>query len=631
MINKFPVEGGSQGGGSSSPAPTPTPPATTVTGNAVVSSAVAAEGDEVTVTVSLGENTAIAAYGAKLVYDETALQLVSMCEGDFCDVVNADIGMAAGWDPENVTSGSLFEATFKILAVAGDYTVDVEFETISTANASSEYVAMNVTPGTISVRCEHAWNNGVVAKESTCTEAGEKVYTCTKCGETKIESIPETDHIVGDIQHDETHHWYECETVGCGVLVNVAPHQGGMATCSAKAVCSVCNVEYGEINPSNHIGGTATCTTKAVCELCGVEYGTINANNHVGETEIRNYVAEDCGNNGYSGDVWCLDCNQQIRSGYTVSATDIHVEKEVINFEFPDCGNKGYTGDVYCHDCGWIIESGIPIAETGKHTGGEATCCAKAVCDVCAQAYGDYDASNHAGGTEIRDKSLTYTGDTYCLGCGELIAQGKVIQSTYATGSAIVSNVSGKQGDEVTVTVSLGENTALGCFGAQLIYDSSALQLVSMAQGDFGNENGSFHVEVNPDIAVAGGYASNGDVFSGVLFTATFKILEERGTYTIDVEFDSESTTNAFAEYVEMNVTAGTVTVAPKYKTGDADGSGSINTVDAMLVSQYYAGYDVDIDPYSADVNGDGYANARDAMLICQYYVKLIDKFPVEY
>ena len=38
-------------------------------------------------------------------------------------------------------------------------------------------------------QCEHEWNR-VVNKDSTCTEVGEAVLTCTKCGEKKTEEIP---------------------------------------------------------------------------------------------------------------------------------------------------------------------------------------------------------------------------------------------------------------------------------------------------------------------------------------------------------------------------------------------------------------------------------------------------------
>ena len=44
------------------------------------------------------------------------------------------------------------------------------------------------------VHKEHVWNDGEISKDSTCTEAGEKVYTCKVCGETKTEAIEALDH-----------------------------------------------------------------------------------------------------------------------------------------------------------------------------------------------------------------------------------------------------------------------------------------------------------------------------------------------------------------------------------------------------------------------------------------------------
>lgn len=40
----------------------------------------------------------------------------------------------------------------------------------------------------------HTWNEGVVTKEPTCTEAGVKTYTCTVCKETKTEAIAALGH-----------------------------------------------------------------------------------------------------------------------------------------------------------------------------------------------------------------------------------------------------------------------------------------------------------------------------------------------------------------------------------------------------------------------------------------------------
>ena len=40
----------------------------------------------------------------------------------------------------------------------------------------------------------HSFDSGVVTKEPTCTEAGVRTYTCSACGETKTESIPAKGH-----------------------------------------------------------------------------------------------------------------------------------------------------------------------------------------------------------------------------------------------------------------------------------------------------------------------------------------------------------------------------------------------------------------------------------------------------
>ena len=44
------------------------------------------------------------------------------------------------------------------------------------------------------VHTEHKWDEGVVTKEATCTEAGKKTYTCTVCKETKTEKIEAAGH-----------------------------------------------------------------------------------------------------------------------------------------------------------------------------------------------------------------------------------------------------------------------------------------------------------------------------------------------------------------------------------------------------------------------------------------------------
>ena len=104
----------------------------------------------------------------------------------------------------------------------------------------------------------HTWNNGTITTAPTCTKAGERTYTCTECGATKIEPIPATGHSwKSDWTSDATHHWHECANESCDVTDNAgkngyAEHSGGKATCTQNAVCEICKESSGSLDPNNH-------------------------------------------------------------------------------------------------------------------------------------------------------------------------------------------------------------------------------------------------------------------------------------------------------------------------------------------------------------------------------------------
>ncbi len=52
------------------------------------------------------------------------------------------------------------------------------------------YVTESVEVSITRQACTHTWDAGVVTKEATPTEKGEKTYTCTVCKETKTEEVP---------------------------------------------------------------------------------------------------------------------------------------------------------------------------------------------------------------------------------------------------------------------------------------------------------------------------------------------------------------------------------------------------------------------------------------------------------
>lgn len=114
-------------------------------------------------------------------------------------------------------------------------------------------------------------------------------------------------HEYTTLKTDESEHWYECV---CGDKSGIEAHKGGAATCTTLAVCSVCSESYGEFREHNHTalennetqhwyecvcgdkdsienhkGGTATYTELAVCSICNVSYGNLK----VPSTQMKTY------------------------------------------------------------------------------------------------------------------------------------------------------------------------------------------------------------------------------------------------------------------------------------------------------------------------------------------------------
>ena len=250
------------------------------------------------------------------------------------------------------------------------------------------------------------------------------------------------------LQYDETYHWYVCGK--CSAELGRAEHSGGTATCTAKAVCSTCQTAYGELGGhtlTKHDAVDGTCTAPGNveywnCSVCGKNFSDAIGTGEL--TEItrpalnHNWGAWTSNGNG----THTRTCKRDSRhtetencSGGSATCTDAAI--------CTSCG--GSYGKELGHNWGaWekvseaqhqrICQKDGSHKETEDHTPGTAaTCKAPANCSICGQPYGEKNPSNHTGGTEVRNqKEATtttegYTGDTYCLGCGEKIASGTVI------------------------------------------------------------------------------------------------------------------------------------------------------------------------------------------------------------
>ena len=387
----------------------------------------------------------------------------------------------------------------------------------------------------------HTWDSGTITTAPTCTKAGKKTYSCTKCDATKIEPIPATGHSwKSDWTSDATHHWYECDNKNCDVTDNAgkkgyAEHSGGKATCTQNAVCEFCKAEYGEKLPhdftaetvdakylksaatctekavyykscavcglssegtadeatffsgnaldhnwgawtqnsdekthtrickrdtshtetENCHGGTATCTAKAVCTVCGGEYGEMAAHSFTAEKAETQYLKsaatctqkavyyKSCAVCGLSsegtadeatfffGNVLDHDWGAWTQNSDEKTHTRI-CKRDTSHTETENCidANKDHKCDI----CDYIISECADDNKDHKcdycgkklteHTGGKANCKDKAKCEVCGAEYGELDAKNH---TDLKHFPATAANKTtegnieywYCEGCGK--------------------------------------------------------------------------------------------------------------------------------------------------------------------------------------------------------------------
>ena len=217
-------------------------------------------GDTVTVPVEIKNNTGFAGFTLKITADAN-LTLTGIAKGELMEKANSGLfvdnvkGGVINWTSDrNITGdGVLLELTFTVAdnAPDGKYEISVALKDDEASNCVDENgralraafeagsvlvsaaphmhdYAVTVTAPTCTAKgytthtCAcgdsyvdtytdalgHAWDNGKVTKEPTETETGVKTFTCTRCGETKTETIPATGFMdVTKMFTDVSHSW----------------------------------------------------------------------------------------------------------------------------------------------------------------------------------------------------------------------------------------------------------------------------------------------------------------------------------------------------------------------------------------------------------------------------------------
>ena len=96
--------------------------------------------------------------------------------------------------------------------------------------------------------CLHKWNEGAVTKEATPTEKGERTFTCSVCGQTKVEEIPTLGTpAVGTIQSDsEGKATYKVTTsdLSSGTVTYIAPVDSKVTDITVPDIVVIDGVTY---------------------------------------------------------------------------------------------------------------------------------------------------------------------------------------------------------------------------------------------------------------------------------------------------------------------------------------------------------------------------------------------------
>lgn len=243
----------------------------------------------------------------------------------------------------------------------------------------------------------HQYSDWVVDKNATCTEPGSRHRNCVRGDDPQTEVIPARDHFWDD-----------------GVITTPP-------TCKTNGVKT-----FTCLRDSSH--------TKT-------ESIPVDSTHHTGSTKVLNAKPATCTEEGYTGDVYCADCNTLLSSGTAIPANG---HTEVIDkVHDATCTETGLTDGIHCSVCDTVIKAQEelpvkghspvtdPAVEPTCTTPGKTEGSHCSVCNTVLKAQEELPAKGH---TPVIDPAVapteTSTGLTegsHCAVCNTVLEAQKVI------------------------------------------------------------------------------------------------------------------------------------------------------------------------------------------------------------
>ena len=201
----------------------------------------------------------------------------------------------------------------------------------------------------------------------------------------------------------------------------------------------ICKRDTSHTGTENCHGGTATCTAKAVCTVCGGEYGEMAAHSFTAEKAEAQYLKS------------AATCTEKAVYYKSCAVCGLNSEGTADEATF-------FSGNALDHDWGdWtqnsdeethtrICKRDTSHTETENCHGGTATCTTKAVCEVCKSEYGEklpHDFTAETVDAKYLKSAATCTGKAIyyksCAVCG-LSSEGTADEATFFSGNALDHN-----------------------------------------------------------------------------------------------------------------------------------------------------------------------------------------------
>ena len=303
----------------------------------------------------------------------------------------------------------------------------------------------------------HKWDAGVVTKEPTYTSTGTKKYTCTNCGETKIETIAKlvcTSH-VWDSGKVVTAPTYKTE----GIKKYTCKNCGTTKTETiAKLVCTKHAWDAGVVTkqPTYRTEGTRkyTCTNcgetktetiaKLVCTKHAWDAGVVTKQPTYKTEGTKKYTCTNCGETK-TETIAKLVCTEHVWDAGVVTIQPTYKTEGTRKYTCTNCGETktDIIGKIGCTNHAW--DAGVVTKQPTYKTEGTR----KYTCTNCGETKTEIIArlvcTNHAWDAGVVTKQPTYktegTRKYTCTNCGETKTEtiAKLVCTTHAWDNGTVT------------------------------------------------------------------------------------------------------------------------------------------------------------------------------------------------